>query len=255
VKAQRYPQLKNSIEELTWSSEEKEIWQLMYQDRFIRELSAKELELHSIGLAVKISIITGWALPEAGPIQNILYEQFAKKMNEDYSHLSINEIEYAMRKYGTSVKDWGKNMNLSLIDEPVNQYLAERSKVRQLEEKELIHNHLPQGEPITDDDLLIETVKSIFKSSNIIGLIPERAFNILWKQKKIVFKDGEADQIKAKVKVRLENEAVKEGLKAQKELRHLQNSFPAEYEKLVKRECKRQAVAIYLAKEIEMDNF
>jgi len=38
----------------------------------------------------------------------------------------VDEIEYAFRQSGTTVRDWGKAMNLSLIDEVLIPYLGER---------------------------------------------------------------------------------------------------------------------------------
>ena len=57
---------------------------------------------------------------------NILVDQFEKKLYEDYPMLNTEEIEYALRSGGTLVKDWGKEMNLNLIDKVLSPYVSNR---------------------------------------------------------------------------------------------------------------------------------
>lgn len=83
---------------------------------------------------VKVHIITGWVLPEKSFIE-IFIDQFTKKLLEDYDHLNVDEIEYAFRSTGTMVKDWGKAMNLALIDEVLRPYVAQRFEASAAEER------------------------------------------------------------------------------------------------------------------------
>lgn len=85
-------------------------------------------------MAVKIHIITGWQLPPADFL-DILIDQFSKKLLEDYPQLNVDEVEYAFRSIGTGVKDWGKSMNLSLIDEVLREYCNTRFELSQQEER------------------------------------------------------------------------------------------------------------------------
>lgn len=227
---------------------------MKYRGKRIGQMDLDELDKHAVGLAMKVSIITGWQMPDSSEYANVFQDQLKKKMVDSYQDLTIDEIEYAMREFGTQVKDWGKSINLTLIDEPIRMYKAKREQLSEIEERAKMPE-LPAPVMEVNEDEFIETIKELFKETKLIGLIPERLFDILWKRKEIRFAEGEAEQIEAKVKIRLENEAGKEGLKAQKDLKHLQNSFPQEYAKMVKRECKRQAVAVYLMKQIEMDEF
>ena len=87
-----------------------------------------------MALLLKVHVITGWVIPDTR-LMNILVDQFEKKLMEDYSSLNTEEIEYAFRKGGTIVKDWGKGMNLSLIDEVLSPYLNNRLRVSADEEK------------------------------------------------------------------------------------------------------------------------
>lgn len=74
---------------------------------------------------LKIHVITGWTIP-TNKIMEVLIDQFIKKIKEGYSDTNPEEWEYAFRNYGTTVKDWGKSMNLSLIDEVMIPYLSDR---------------------------------------------------------------------------------------------------------------------------------
>lgn len=84
-------------------------------------------------LLLKINVITGWIVLD--DTIEILVDQFHKKLTESYKNCNPDEIEYAFRNYGTVVKDWGKQMNLSLIDEVMISYLSRRAELSRLEEE------------------------------------------------------------------------------------------------------------------------
>lgn len=86
-------------------------------------------------LLIKINAITGWIVPE--DTLEILVDQFRKKLSESYKNCNPDEVEYAFRNYGTAVKDWGKQMNLSLIDEVMIPYLNRRYELSYLEERQV----------------------------------------------------------------------------------------------------------------------
>ena len=50
---------------------------------------------------------------------------------------NVVEIEYAFRHYGTKIKDWGKEMNLSLITAVLDTYQGERSEIVEYARKSL----------------------------------------------------------------------------------------------------------------------
>lgn len=89
---------------------------------------------HTMALLVKISVITGWSNPEDEIVRNVLIDQFRKLLMEKYPTCNPYEVEYAFRQFGTTVKDWGKQMNLALIDEVMIPYLNQRSEISKLEE-------------------------------------------------------------------------------------------------------------------------
>src|SRR5438105_6604094 len=130
------PDLRDQLKILknTLTTEEYRICKLQYKEQPFARMSPENVKGHSTGLLIKISIITGWTIPEQKEIKTVLYDQFSKKLVEDYGSLNVQEIEYAVRNYGTTVKDWGKSINLSLIDQAIEPYLHKRAAIRKLEE-------------------------------------------------------------------------------------------------------------------------
>jgi len=88
-------------------------------------------------LLLKISVITGWQLPEE-PFLTILVDQLAKKLVEAYPTVNPDEFEYAFRTYGPMIKDWGRQCNLGLINQAIAPYLAARWDVSERESQKLI---------------------------------------------------------------------------------------------------------------------
>lgn len=101
-------------------------------------MTADELSVICQGLTLKISVITGWQIPENPEYVTILNDQLKKKFVDDYQDLNSDEFEYAMREYGTKIKDWGKGLNLALIDDAICEYLGERHHVSRIEEQKRI---------------------------------------------------------------------------------------------------------------------
>lgn len=144
----------------------------------IGKLSSETLTLHTQALLLKIHVISGWNIPDNDDLLTILQDQFYHKLIEDYSHVNINEIEFAFRKYGTQLKDWGKKVNLNLIDTVMNDYLKARKELSLVEERaSFIQIEKPKP---TDDQLLQmkrEVVQmkydSFLKGISSFSLMPE----------------------------------------------------------------------------------
>src|SRR6185312_3967709 len=124
-------------------------------DKRIGKMNDLELRLKTNELLIKINVITGWSFPLDSETQRILKDQFFKKLRESYSDVNVEEIEYAFRN-NTEVKDWGKNINLFLIDEVMAPYLENRYDLSVKEER-----LLPPPEPIlwTSED-----IKNLYRS-------------------------------------------------------------------------------------------
>ncbi len=115
-------------------------------------MSETELMLHAKALLLKISVITGWIIPD-NEKQDILVGQFKMKLIEDCDTVNVDEIEYAFRKYGTTVEDWGKEMNLNMVDKVLIPYLSERMEASFAEERKAAP---PEQKIYTEDQVLNE---------------------------------------------------------------------------------------------------
>ena len=142
----------------------------------------------------KIHVITGWKLPEMVDANNpdayainakanILEEQFFLKLKEDYGEMNVEEVAYAIRKYGTQVKDWGKDINLSLIDTVLIKYLQTRIELSKTEERLKREEESPKP---TDEQIMSmkrETIEVCYQSflagKQAISLMPYDAIATL----------------------------------------------------------------------------
>jgi hypothetical protein len=97
-------------------------------------MTKDERELSAYQLLLKINVIVGWTIPAKDELMDILTDQFTKKLAESYADVNAEEIEYAFRNRGLEVKDWGKALNLTLIDEVMLPYLQVRSDLSKMEE-------------------------------------------------------------------------------------------------------------------------
>jgi hypothetical protein len=137
-------------------------------------MSAGELDNWAMALLVKIHVITGWVIPEDEGHMNILVDQFRKKLTESYANVNTDETEYAFRVYGTTVKDWGKSMNLSLIDEVMIPYLEQRAEVSKVEEQKALPP-AQEKEDISDQTMrewYEDTAKQVKENKLPLELIP-----------------------------------------------------------------------------------
>ena len=135
------------VSKVTYQDSEQKMLQLKYVSKpigtFLNHTWCKALLL-------KIHVITGWKIPD-DEMLDILIDQFSKKMLEDYPQLNVDEIEFAFRSKGTKIKDWGKAMNLSLIEEVLSDYASDRYELSQREERQ---KHKPVQMTYTPEELL-----------------------------------------------------------------------------------------------------
>lgn len=115
------------------TNDEKIIIEKKYASKKINFLSDVERLFAVKNILLKIHVITGWVLPTS-ELMNVLIDQFYKKIIEDYSELNPDEIEFAFRNKGTILKDWGKEINLNLIDEILIPYVNSRFEISKKEE-------------------------------------------------------------------------------------------------------------------------
>ncbi len=115
--------------------EENQLLRIKYSGVLIGKMSEQQVAVTSGALLFKIHAITGWIIPQENVLA-IFVDQFTKKLIESYPNCNTDEIEYAFRTHGSAVKDWGKQMNLSLIDEVMGIYLERRLAVSRFEESQ-----------------------------------------------------------------------------------------------------------------------
>lgn len=165
--------------------EQQQIIKTKYSQLPISKMNDVDLLLNIQASLFRIHVITGWKLPANEAYQNVLEDQFTKKLQEEYPHFNVNEIELAFRKYsGLVKKEWGTDLNLILIEFVLNKY----DKAR-IEASEIEHNLLPdppKKEKPTDEQILSikrETVEVCYqeflKGKQSIALMPHDAIATL----------------------------------------------------------------------------
>lgn len=158
---------------------------LKYKSKMFGVMTDQERFISACAMIVKINTTTGWPLPTEKTIFDILADQFSKKMGESYANVNADEIEYAFRN-NTTVKDWGKAMNLALIDEVMLPYLEKRFELSKVEESKKIQLMLPESKEDTSDlameDWLADTSLQIQKGNYDVQFVPPTLYD--WMDKK-----------------------------------------------------------------------
>jgi hypothetical protein len=174
--------------------EEQKMMEVKYASPCFGAVPEESLILIAEPLLLKLHVITGWAIPK-DELMTILTDQFVKKMVESYPMVNSEEMEYAFRN-NTGVKDWGKAMNLNLIDEVLAPYLEKRKELSRMEEeKKMKQLQLPA--PEVSDDEFIEAVKTSYMATKKWKVIPVLAYNILYKQEKIKLTVDQKNKVKS----------------------------------------------------------
>jgi hypothetical protein len=147
--------------------------EVKYQSPVFSRLSEPVLSVTAKTLLLKLHVITGWTLP-ADEMQEILKEQFTKKLVESYPMVNADEMLFAFRN--NHVKDWGKAMNLNLIDEVMSPYLERRLELSRMEETK---RPLTLPAPEVSDQEFIESVRKLYQVHKNYKQIPVLAYKIL----------------------------------------------------------------------------
>lgn len=177
LQVEKAPEQTNSLESYKTRSNlqdsDKRMMELKYSAPRICDMDHNLQSMWAKSLLLKIHVITGWVIPDT-ELLNILIDQFEKKLIENYGMLNVEEIEYAFRSGGTVVKDWGKSMNLALIDEVLIPYLNKRFDLSASEERQ--KSEPPQQVIYTDaqlDDQQREDIEHFYQRL-LKGQIPYR---------------------------------------------------------------------------------
>ena len=153
----------NLQKNLGLTQQENNVLKAKYAAPVICKLNPDQLAREIKAMLIKMNIITGWTYPDDKLYQAILEDQLKKNLIEDYPDMNFVEMEYAFRHYGTAVKDWGKSINLSLIDEVLLSYKSERMEVSRKEEQKAMP---PVQVTYTDsqlEDITREDIENFFQ--------------------------------------------------------------------------------------------
>lgn len=166
-------------------------------------MNAVDLLKNSKALLLRIHVITGWLIPEK-ELMNILIDQFGKKILESYSNVNTEEMEHAFRIRDTSVKDWGKALNLSLIDEVMTPYLNDRYEVSKLEEQAKSKTDMKTLPPakMTDQEI-VDTAWDVWSTTGKIDYISENCYQVLVDKSLLVLSNEQKHQLMSAANVYL----------------------------------------------------
>lgn len=106
---------------------------------------------------------------------DILIDQLHKKLTESYANVNAEEVEYAFRN-NSGVQDWGKAINLNLIDEVMQPYLSRRRDLSKIEEQKNI-KLLPAPE-VSDEEFELACLTT-YKATGNWRSIPVMLYNTL----------------------------------------------------------------------------
>jgi hypothetical protein len=166
--------------------QEREMLNLKYAGKPFGKMGQDELRLHAKSLILKINIIAGWVIPDDETYYRILSQQFEKKLTESFPTVNPEEFEFAFRN-DTTVQDWGKAMNLSLIDEVMIPYLSKRRELSQIEEvkKPML---IERKEDMTDEAMesfLVDNARLVKENKITVEFIPTLLYDWLEKEGKL----------------------------------------------------------------------
>lgn len=130
--------------------QENKVIELKYAAKQFGKMNEEELELSAYELLLKIHAVRGWTVP-VSELMDILVKQFSLKMTEKYANVNSEEMMYAFRNTELEIKDWGKALNLSLIDEVMLPYLEQRFELSRTEEN------------LLNKPIMIEDIKPLSK--------------------------------------------------------------------------------------------
>jgi hypothetical protein len=165
--------------------EEKKIVELKYKSKPFGKMNDTELTQSAYNLLLEIHVITGWPVP-VDELMDILVENTRLKFIESYPTVNPDEFKYAFRN-NTQVKDWGKAMNLSLIDEVMIPYLSKRQELSRIEEtkKPVLIERKEDMTAEAMESFLHENAKLVKENKITVEFIPTLLYDWLEREGKL----------------------------------------------------------------------
>jgi hypothetical protein len=164
-----------------FSAEEAEIAKVKYLVPCFKTLPEIELVGYVQGIVKRVKVITGWAIPELQEDRLILYSEMAIHFKEKWSTYNAEEVIYAIRNY--SGENYGKDINLKLIDEAMDKYASIRAEISRKEEQEKnrLEFYRKYDKAYGYDAMeLVQTFYNDFLANTIkLNQIPARVYEII----------------------------------------------------------------------------
>ena len=132
------------------SKTDKEILLVKYNGLRFSMMDENSLAMAANMAVYKISVITGWSIPSDATYQDALIAELINKFRESYSDMTAAELLYAFRNHASAVEDYGKALNLQLMDKVVAAYKIARQKVSAIEETQ----YKTEQRIFTEDELM-----------------------------------------------------------------------------------------------------
>lgn len=85
-------------------------------------------------ILAQICATTGWDMPQNPFMSNAVVSAFEAYCKEYLSDMTGDEILYSFRRFGLNTKDWGKAINLQLINDPIQSYREVRREISDIED-------------------------------------------------------------------------------------------------------------------------
>lgn len=120
--------------------EMQQIAEVKYSGPRFSNIDTLDIPLVTKTLLAQICTITGWLMPENKFAQQALVKEFQCYCMEIADDMTPDEVRYAMRHYALGIKDWGKAVNLQMINEPLIEYRNARAELSEMEGKNDVSN-------------------------------------------------------------------------------------------------------------------
>lgn len=226
---------------------------MKYAAKSFGRMTTDERELAAHQILLKIHAIRGWTIP-VSELMDVLVKEFEKKLGESYENVNEEEVMYAFRNTSLDIKDWGKAMNLSLIDEVMQPYLSTRMDISAVEER---MKELPEEakKELTDDEMSEWLMEWKAKEEIQLELIPLMLYDFmdrkelikLTKKRKWDYAERATEQIKAQLFAETSSAKTNDPyLEYNKFLNMQETGFTGEYKGRILNRAKRLIVFDYL---------
>lgn len=172
--------------------QEAQMVEMKYAAKRFGLMNDTEIDLAATKLIITVSVITGWT-PPPGEFCIALEAQLVKKIRESYQFLNMEEVEYAFRQKALNMKDWGKVINISMLDDVLARYLDERFDLSHQEERVRMHPKIEEKKELSEEERE-EWLQEISCEKNI-HKIQSIGYDLLVKSKKINLSSKEKNNL------------------------------------------------------------